>query len=180
MKFRETELPGAWLVESEPVEDTRGHFARTFCEAEFSAHGLVSRFVQCNVSYNRLGGTIRGLHFQAAPDEETKLVRCTRGRAFDVIVDVRENSPTYGRWTAVELSAAACNAIYIPGGFAHGFQSLEDGTELFYQMSESYRPASSRGLRWNDPSIAIRWPLPVTVISERDENLPFFSASGNG
>lgn len=176
MKFFATELAGAYVVELERLEDERGFFARTFCRDEFTAHGLSSVFVQCNVSFNLRRGALRGMHYQEKPHEEAKLVRCTRGAVYDVIVDIRKDSPTYKRWIAVELAADQDRMLYIPEGFAHGFQTLEDGSEVFYQMSEMYHPECARGLRWNDPAIGIRWPLADPIVSERDARYADFQA----
>lgn len=176
MIFTETALPGAWVVEPEPVHDERGFFARTFDRDAFATRGLCTAFAQCSVSYNHRAGTLRGLHFQAAPHEEAKLVRCTAGAVFDVIVDLRPGSATRGRWAAVELSAENRRALYIPEGFAHGFQSLADGSELFYQISVPYRPESARGVRWDDPAFAIAWPeAERRIVSARDRSYPDFS-----
>ena len=175
MIFRETPLPGAWVLEPERFEDERGFFARTWCRRDFAERGLDPDIAQCSVSYNHRKGTLRGLHFQIAPHEEVKLVRVTRGAVWDVIVDVRPDSPTFRNYFGVTLSAAAGNALYIPQGMAHGFQTLEDGTEVFYQISAFYAPEAARGYRWDDPSFAIPWPEPPSVISEKDRNLPFFS-----
>ena len=174
MIFRETLLAGAFVLEPELVEDERGFFARTWSRDEFTARGLDPEIAQCSVSYNHRRGTLRGLHFQAAPHEEVKLVRCVRGSLWDVIVDVRPGSPTRGRFFGLVLSAAARNALYIPKGMAHGFVTLEDETEVFYQISAPYSPEHARGYRWDDPTFAIPSPEPVAVISERDRNLPFF------
>jgi dTDP-4-dehydrorhamnose 3,5-epimerase len=174
MIFRETPLAGAFVLEPELVQDERGFFARTWSRDEFVARGLDPEIAQCSVSYNHRRGTLRGLHFQAAPHEEVKLVRCIRGALWDVIVDVRPGSPTRGRFFGLVLSAAARNALYIPKGMAHGFVTLEDETEVFYQISAPYSPEHARGYRWDDPTFAIPWPEPVAVISERDRNLPFF------
>jgi dTDP-4-dehydrorhamnose 3,5-epimerase len=168
MRFEPTGLPGALVVEVEYRRDDRGFFSRTFCVDEFAAQGIELPVVQCNVSFNARRGTLRGMHYQVEPKAEIKLVRCTRGAIFDVIVDLRPDSMTYRRWFGAELSAANHRALYIPGGFAHGFQTLEDDAEVFYQMSEFYSPEHARGVRWNDPAMAIRWPLPVSAISERD------------
>ncbi|HYG63845.1 MAG TPA: dTDP-4-dehydrorhamnose 3,5-epimerase [Thermoanaerobaculia bacterium] len=176
MIFRETDLAGAWVLEPERFTDDRGFFARTFCRDELQAHGIDPSVAQCSVSYNHRKGTLRGLHFQIAPREEAKLVRCTRGAIFDAIVDVRPGSPTYGRHFAVVLSAEAGNQLYIPKGMAHGFQTLEDGTEIFYQISEMYAPELARGYRYDDPALGIPWPLPVTVIADKDLDLPRFEA----
>lgn len=173
MRFDETELAGSFIVSPERLVDERGHFARTWCAEEFAAHGLTTSWVQGNVSFNSRRGTLRGMHYQADPRLETKLVRCTRGAVYDVIVDLRPASPTYRRWTAVELSADNGVALYIPGGFAHGFQTLVDDTELVYEMSEYYVPELSRGVRWDDPVLGISWPpCEQRVISQRDRTLP--------
>jgi dTDP-4-dehydrorhamnose 3,5-epimerase len=174
MRFLETKLPGAFVIELERLEDERGFFARSFCEREFAAHGLARAFVQCNVSYNRRRGTLRGMHYQAAPHREAKLVRCTAGAIFDAIVDLRPGSPSHLAWTAVELSAESRRMLYVPEGFGHGFQTLSDDAEVFYQMSHYHVPEAGRGFRWNDPRFAIPWPLEVTAISERDRALPCF------
>jgi len=168
MKFTETLLPGSYLIELNPVEDDRGFFARTFCQEEFVDHGLNPHIVQCSLSFNRKRGTLRGMHYQAAPHRENKLVRCTMGAIYDVIVDIRPESPTYRQWVGVELSARNRRALYIPEGVAHGFQTLEDDTEVLYQISSLYEPALARGIRWNDPRLSIQWPLEVSVLSERD------------
>lgn len=172
MRFIETPLPGAFVIELDRREDERGFFARTWCHDEFARRGLEAQITQCNVSFNQRRGTIRGLHYQAAPHEEAKLVRCTRGALFDVIVDLRPTSPTFGRWTAAELTAENRRALYIPKQFAHGFQTLEDDTEVVYQMSADYHPDSVRGIRWDDPAIGIDWPLRDAVLSPRDRELP--------
>ena len=153
-------------------EDRRGLFARTFCAREFKEHGLASGFVQCNVSLNRKKGTLRGLHFQRPPACEIRLVRCIAGALYDVMVDLREDSPTYRQHLGVELTARNRRALYIPERFAHGFQALEDDTEVFYQISEYYMPEVSAGLRYDDPKLGVKWPLPVANLSERDANWP--------
>jgi dTDP-4-dehydrorhamnose 3,5-epimerase len=170
MRFVETPLKGAFVVELERIEDERGFFARSFCEREFAEQGLVPRFVQCNLSYNRSKGTLRGMHYQAEPHPEAKLVRCTFGAIFDVIVDIRPASPTVHRWFGTELSASNRRMLFIPTGFAHGFQCLTDDAEVFYQMSEFYHPECARGLRWDDPRLGIGWPLPNPVVSQRDRS----------
>jgi dTDP-4-dehydrorhamnose 3,5-epimerase len=172
MIFYETELKGAFIIEPERNEDERGFFARTWCQREFVAHGLNSRVVQCNISFNRSQGTMRGMHFQEAPYAEARLVRCTQGAIYDVIVDLRSESTTFTRWVAVNLTAGERKMMYIPEGFAHGFQTLMDDTEVFYQMSEFYHPDSARGVRWDDPKFQIRWPFVPTVISKRDQSYP--------
>jgi dTDP-4-dehydrorhamnose 3,5-epimerase len=172
MNFIPTKLKGAWIIEPQPHKDNRGLFARTFCAEEFGARGLADRFLQCNTSWNAVKGTLRGLHYQLPPSSEAKLVRCTAGALLDVIVDLRPDSPTYLQSIAVELTATNRLALYIPQMFAHGFQTLEDGSEIFYQMSEFYSPKLGRGLRYNDPKIGINWPLSVASISEQDRNWP--------
>jgi len=174
MIFRETPLPGAWVLEPERFADERGFFARTYSRSEFVERGLDPAVAQCSVSYNHRRGTLRGLHFQIAPHEEVKLVRVTRGALWDVIVDLRPGSPTLRKHFAVVLSTDLGNQLYIPKGMAHGFQTLEDGTEVSYQISEPYAPEAARGYRWDDPAFVIPWPEPVTVISEKDRNLPWF------
>jgi dTDP-4-dehydrorhamnose 3,5-epimerase len=181
MRFTETKLAGAFVIEPERFEDERGFFARTWCVREFEAHGLVTRLVQCSVSFNRRRGTVRGMHYQAAPHEEVKLVRCVRGAILDVIVDARPGSPTLHQWVAVELDAESQRALYVPRGFAHGFQTLADDTEVFYQISEFFHPESARGLRWDDPALGIDWPLEVSVISAKDRAYPLLGPSeGSG
>lgn len=173
MHFVPTSLPGVYVVEPERLADDRGHFARAWCVREFADRGLETKLVQCSTSYNRRRGTLRGLHYQAAPHEEVKLVRCTRGAAYDVVVDLRPDSPTYRRWVAVELSAENGVAVYIPGGCAHGYQTLADDTELLYQMSEFYYPESARGVRWDDPALGIEWPeCSDRIIAPRDRAFP--------
>ena len=177
MRFIETPLPGAFVIEPEPSEDGRGLFARTFCREEFAAHGLNPRVAQCSTSYNRRGGTLRGLHYQADPYPEAKLVRCTAGAVYDVIVDLRPTSPAFRRWFTVELRAADRRMLYVPEHFAHGFQTLEDDTEIFYQISEFYHPECARGVRWDDPAFGINWPhAEARVISARDRAFPDFKA----
>jgi dTDP-4-dehydrorhamnose 3,5-epimerase len=180
MRFTATRLENAWIVEPEPHEDDRGLFARTFCTREFRDQGLAHTFVQCNTSWNSRQGTVRGLHYQVAPSSEVKLVRCTAGALWDVIVDLRPASPTYLEYLAVELTAKNRLALYIPEMFAHGFQSLEDGTEVFYQMSEFYLPKSARGLRYDDPVLGIEWPLTVTSISDQDRSWPLLETEREG
>jgi dTDP-4-dehydrorhamnose 3,5-epimerase len=180
MHFTPTNLEGAWLVDLQPHQDERGLFARTYCAQEFSDQGLVHSFVQCNTSWNARQGTIRGLHYQLPPSSEAKLVRCTAGALLDVIVDLRPASPTYLRTYVVELTATNRRALYIPELFAHGFQTLEDRTEVFYQMSEFYDPKLGRGLRYDDPELGIDWPLPVASISAQDLSWPLLSERSNG
>jgi dTDP-4-dehydrorhamnose 3,5-epimerase len=174
MIFTETILMGAYLIKAERLEDERGFFARVWCCREFEAHGLGTALAQCNVSFNVSRGTLRGMHYQVAPHEEAKLVRCTMGAIYDVIVDLRRGSPTYRRHFGEVLSAENRNMLYIPEGFAHGFITLEDRTEVFYQMSAFYDAESARGVRWDDPAFGIRWPAEVRVISERDRSYPDF------
>jgi len=174
MIFTETGLGGAFVVELEKKEDERGFFARTWCREEFRARGLNPLLAQCGISYNERRGTLRGMHYQGAPHEEAKLVRCTRGAIHDVILDLRPNSPTFKRWVAVDLTAGEYPMLYVPEGFAHGFQTLEDDTEVFYQISEPYHPESARGVRWNDPAFGMEWPLEVSVISGKDASLEDF------
>ncbi len=168
MIFTETKLKGAFRIDLELRKDDRGYFARSFCQQEFEAHGLQKIVSQSNVSFNEKKGTLRGMHFQIAPKAEAKLVRCTRGALYDVIVDLRPESSTYCAWTAVELTADNGRMLYIPEGFAHGFQTLEDNTEVFYQMFEFYSPEHARGVRWDDPAFGISWPLPDPVMSDKD------------
>ncbi len=174
MIFEETPLPGAYVIRLAPLDDGRGFFARAFCRGEFAEHGLVDTIAQCNVSFNRHRGTLRGMHYAAAPWQEVKLVRCTRGSIHDVIIDLRPGSPTRTRWFAVELTDRNLKMVYVPTGFAHGFLTLQDDTEVFYQMSEFYVPAAARGVRWNDPCFAIDWPEEPAVICERDRVYPDF------
>jgi dTDP-4-dehydrorhamnose 3,5-epimerase len=175
MIFLPSHLSGAYVIEPQRLEDERGFFARTFCQAEFTAHGLKSNFVQCNVSFNIRRGTLRGMHYQAQPHEEAKLVRCTQGAIFDVIIDLRKDSETYKQWLGVELTAVERRMLYVPQGFAHGFQTLEDNSEVFYQMAEVYSPAHARGARWNDPAFNVAWPLPDPIVSARDAAYPDFA-----
>jgi len=174
----ETPLSGAYIVDIERLADDRGFFARSFCRDEFEARGLDPRVVQCDISFNARRGTLRGMHYQAAPFEEAKLVRCTRGAIHDVIVDIRPGSPTFKQYFGVELAAAGHRALYVPEGFAHGFLTLADGTEVFYQMSESYAPEHARGFRWDDPAFAIEWPQAVRTMSDRDRSYPDFVPEG--
>jgi len=176
MIFTATALPGAVVIEPEPVADQRGFFARAFCASEFTAHGLDPRVEQCNISFNAAAGTLRGLHFQHPPHAEAKLVRCTAGRVYDVIVDLRPQSPTFRHHVAVELSARTRTMLYVPEGCAHGFQTLADDSEVFYQMSAPFHAAAAAGVRWDDPAFGIAWPLPVSVISERDRRYADFDA----
>ena len=170
MRFTETSLPGAFEVDLDRLEDERGFFARSFCVREFEEHGLDPYVAQCNVSHNTRKGTLRGMHYQVAPAAETKLVRCTRGAIYDVIIDLRPDSQTYCRWQSFELSAANARALYIPEGFAHGFQTLQDDSDVLYQMSEYYAPGCARGVRWDDPVFNIKWPVDRPVMSEKDRS----------
>ena len=174
MRFTAAPLAGVCLVDLERTADERGFFARSFCADEFARAGLAASMSQCSVSFNARRGTLRGLHFQAAPHDEEKLVRCTHGALWDVVVDVRAGSPTFGRWYGEELTAENRRALYIPKGFAHGFVTLADATEVFYMISVPYAPGSARGIRWNDPALAIDWPVAPTVISARDAGYPPF------
>ncbi len=172
MRFEKTPLAGAFVIELDPIEDERGFFARSFCADEFKRHGLDSTVAQCNVSFNQKAGTLRGLHYQIEPHQEAKLVRCTSGSIFDVIVDLREHSPTKFQWFASELTSSNRRGLFVPAGFAHGFQTLADNCEVVYQMSAPYHPASARGLRWDDPQLGISWPLADPIMSEKDRGLP--------
>lgn len=174
MRFTETPLRGAFVIELDLLEDERGHFARTFDVNEFAEHGLDPAVVQCNTSFNTRRGTLRGMHYQADPDGEAKLVRCTRGSIFDVAVDLRPGSDTRGRWFGVELSASNARMLYIPAGMAHGFQTLADESEVHYQMSHQYVPEQARGVRFDDPAFGIEWPLADPIVSERDRQFPDF------
>jgi dTDP-4-dehydrorhamnose 3,5-epimerase len=174
MIFTPTELPGAMVVDIERREDARGWFARVYCEREFAAHGLPTRMVQANVSFTRQAGTLRGMHFQAPPHEEDKLVRCMRGAIWDAIVDIRPDSPTYCRWLGVELSEDNGRMLLVPKGFAHGFVALTDDVAVCYQMSAFYAPGFERGARHDDPAFGIEWPVPVTQIADKDRAWPDF------
>jgi dTDP-4-dehydrorhamnose 3,5-epimerase len=180
LSFVPTRISGAYVIQPQQLEDERGFFARTFCAHEFEIHGLNPRVAQCNISFNLRKGTLRGMHYQVAPHAETKLVRCTRGSIYDVLVDLRTDSPTNGEWIAVELTAENRKAIYVPEGVAHGFQTLVDDAEVLYQMSEFYDPECARGRRWNDPAFDIRWPSWPTVISEKDANFALLSRDAAG
>lgn len=171
----ETTLKGMYIIDLERLEDERGCFARSWCQREFAAIGLNPRLVQCNISFNNAKGTLRGLHYQIAPHAEAKLVRCTRGAIYDVAVDLRPDSPTFNQWIAVHLTADSRRAVYIPEGLAHGFQTLQDDTEVFYQMSEFYHAECARGVRWDDPAIGIQWPLPNPIVSQHDRSYDFLN-----
>jgi len=176
MIFTETTLKGAFVIELEKNEDERGFFARTFCRKEFEEHGLNPRIVQCNVSFNKKKGTLRGMHYQVPPHEEAKIVTCIKGAVYDVIIDLRPDSSTYCQWFAVELSAENYKMLYVPEGFAHGFQTLEDNTVVFYQMSEFYHPECARGVRWDDRTFGIKWPnIHHRIVSEIDKRYADFS-----
>lgn len=171
MIFKETKLKGAFIIEIDLLEDERGFFARTFCEKEYEKYGLNPHIAQCNLSFNKKKGTLRGMHYQIAPYEEVKLVSCTRGAIYDVIIDLRPQSSTFEQWFSVKLSLENHKMFYIPEGFAHGFQTLEDNTEVFYQISEYYHPEAAKGIRWDDPVFGIEWPKPdLRVISKKDLN----------
>ena len=174
--FIEIQLQGAYIIEPEKLEDERGFFARSWCEREFDAHNLNPRTVQCNISFNSKKGTLRGMHYQAAPRAEAKLVRCTRGAIYDVVIDLRPESPTLGKWYGIELTPGNGLMVYAPEGFAHGFQTLEDSAEVFYQISEFHAPECARGVRWNDPAFAIEWPISEPIMLKRDRNYPDFVA----
>lgn len=178
MKIVPTSLAGAFVIEVERHVDDRGWFGRTFCRRELEAHGLIGTVAQCNVSVSDRRGTLRGLHYQVAPHQEAKLVRCTRGAIHDVIVDLRVGSPTYLQSYAVELTADAYSALYVPAEFAHGFLTLGDDVEVLYQMSAEYEPTAGRGLRWDDPVLGIAWPASPVVVSDRDASFPLLSRSG--
>jgi dTDP-4-dehydrorhamnose 3,5-epimerase len=174
MIFHKTKLPGVFEIYLEPKADERGFFARAWCEKEFAAHGLNPRLAQCNVSFNTRKGTLRGIHFQSPPYAEAKVVRCTKGAIYDVLVDLRPQSPTFKGWIAVVLTATNRHMVYVPEGCGHGFLTMEDETEVFYQMSEFYNAESAGGVRWNDPAFQVAWPGKVEVISERDRTYPDF------
>jgi len=174
VKFTETKLEGAYIIEIEKLTDDRGFFARSWCQKEFEAHGLTSRVVQTNVSFNRKKGTLRGLHYQLKPNEESKLIRCTRGAIYDVIIDLRPKSPTYKQWIGVKLSDENYTMFFVPENFAHGFQTLKNNTEITYQVSQFFTTGSERGIRWNDPIFGIKWPLEIAVISAKDRDWPDF------
>ena len=175
MKFNKTRIPGTYIIELEKIGDERGFFARAWCQKEFREHDLVTQFVQCNLSFNKQGNTLRGMHYQSAPLEEVKIVRCTRGAIFDVIIDLRPESSTYLKWIGVELTSDNYNMLYVPERFAHGYLTLTEEAEVFYQVSQFYSPNHERGVRWNDPVFGIDWPIDGdVVISEKDNNWPNF------
>jgi len=177
MEFLKTKLPGVFAIQIEAKPDDRGFFARTWCQKEFESQGLEGKLVQCSLSFNKRKGTLRGMHYQIAPHEETKVVRCTQGAIYDVVLDLRPKSPAFKNWTGVELTAEKRNMIYVPQGCAHGFLTLEDRCEVIYQMSEFQYAESSRGVRWDDPAFQIEWPTEVEVISERDRTYPDFQTN---
>jgi dTDP-4-dehydrorhamnose 3,5-epimerase len=174
MRFLPTSLPGVWLLDLDLRSDDRGFLARTYCEKEFRDHGLNVHWPQCNLTLTKKRGMLRGLHYQAEPKTEIKLIRCAAGAIYDVLADLRPTSQTFGLWEAFELTAANRRTLYVPGGIAHGFQCLADDSEIFYQMSEFYYPDLARGIRWNDPHLAIRWPIANPQLSPRDQQLPLF------
>jgi len=180
MIFKSTKIAGAYVVEPEVFTDERGFFARFWCEREFREHGLNSRIAQCSISFNTKKGTLRGMHYQIPPHAEVKTVRCTRGIMYDVIVDLRRGSPTFLQWIGVELNAENRSMLYVPEGCAHGFQTLEDNTEVLYQISEFHSPDHARGARWNDPAFGIRWPLPPQNVSARDRGWKDFLPAHDG
>ena len=172
MNFKETRLKDAYFVELDRIEDERGFLARSWCVREFAEHGLNPNLVQCIISFNKKKGTLRGMHYQATPHEEAKLIRCTTGALFDVVIDLRPDSPTFRQWFGVEMTAENRRALYVPEGFAHGFQTLEDDTEVLYQMSEFYHPENARGVRYDDPAFGIEWPSSHITISPKDKSFP--------
>lgn len=179
MLFKQTKLSGAFVIEPERLVDERGFFARTWCQKEFNAHGLNTDLRQANIAFNERIGTLRGMHRQVAPWEEAKLVRCTRGAIYDVIIDLRPESPTYKQWVGVELTEINRHMLYVPEGFAHGYQTLSDDAEVFYLVSAFYQPGAERGIRWNDPEFGVEWPdAVVRHISEKDRNWPLFADGG--
>lgn len=176
MKFSETPLKGSYVVDLKPLVDERGFFSRAWCQKEFEDMLLTARVVQCNLSFNHKKGTLRGMHYQVAPFEETKLVRCTKGAIYDVIIDLRPDSDTFGQWFGVELTEKNHSMLFVPEGFAHGFQTLTDNAEVFYQVSQFYQPGAEQGLRWNDPAIGIQWPLKDgLILSPKDQAWPDFT-----
>jgi dTDP-4-dehydrorhamnose 3,5-epimerase len=175
MVFTETKLKGAYLIELETKTDERGFVARAWCQKEFQAHDLVSHFVQCNVSWNKIKGTLRGMHRQVAPHEESKLIRCTRGAIYDVMLDLRRDSPTFGKWQGFELTEENHKSLFVPGGFAVGLQTLKNHSEVVYLVSEFYTPGAEEGVRYNDPAFGIEWPLQVNIISEKDRSWPDYT-----
>jgi dTDP-4-dehydrorhamnose 3,5-epimerase len=175
VKFKEQWIPGVFVIEIEPRADERGFFARTWCAAELAAAGLDNTLAQCSVSYNARKGTLRGMHYQAEPYAETKIVRCTSGAIYDVVIDLRQGSPTHRRWLAIELTAERHNMLYVPKGLAHGFQTLTDAAGVYYHISVPYEPGAGRGVRWDDPAFGIEWPIEGPILSERDAALPLLA-----
>jgi len=176
MIFKPTKIPDVYLLEIEPIEDDRGFFARSWCKDEFISRGLSAELMQCGISFNKMSGTVRGMHFQETPYEEVKLVRCTKGAVYDVVLDLRKDSPTYTEHVGFRLSESNHKMVYIPAGLAHGYQTLENDTEVYYQISQVYKKEYSQGVRWNDPCFSIEWPGPVTLISERDQSYEDYTA----
>ena len=174
MKFIETKLPGAFVIEPEKKEDKRGFFTRTWCKNELGNHGLKAEIAQVNINFNKQRGTLRGMHYQAAPYGECKIIKCTRGAVFDVVIDLRKDSPTYLDWIGVELTGDNFRMLYVPENFSHGFITLEDQTEICYMVTQFYTPEAERGIRWDDPSFNIKWPLHPQVISDKDSSYPDF------
>jgi len=174
MIFAETKLKGAFIIDLEKKEDERGFFARTWCQKEFAEQGLMTNFVQGNISYSKNKGTLRGMHYQVAPHAEVKLVRCTREAIYDVLLDIRPESPTFKQWLSIEMTAENHRLVYIPEGVAHGFQALAEDTEVVYQMSQFHHPESARGVRWDDPAFRIEWPIRQVILSNQDASFPFF------
>jgi len=172
--FTETKLKGAFIIEPERLNDERGFFARTFCQNEFEDHGIRMEIAQCNISFNKKKGTLRGMHYQAPPHEEGKLVSCTKGAIYDVILDLRPRSITFKKWIDIELSRENRKMLYIPAEFAHGFQTLEDETEVFYMISEFYHPECAKGIRWDDPVFGIKWPIDLKIINAKDQSYKMF------
>lgn len=178
MIFTKTDLSGAYIIDIERKEDPRGFFARVSCVDEFAAHGFSFQPVQASIAWNTRRATVRGLHYQAPPHAEAKIVRCTAGAVYDVLLDMRKVSPTYGRWIGVELSAASRRSLFVPEGIAHGYQTLVNDTEVYYQMTTRYHPEAARGVRWDDPMLAIDWPLPaIAIVSDADRARPTFAAA---
>lgn len=176
MKFSPTTIPQAWVIELEPITDNRGFFARFFCRQAFLDHGIVFDIAQSNISYNTNRGILRGMHYQSEPHAEAKIVRCTRGEIYDVILDLRQGSPAYGKWFSIKLNANDLKSIYIPQGVAHGFLTLTENCELLYLMSESYNPELSCGVRWDDPAFAIEWPITNPILSAKDASYQLFKS----
>jgi len=174
MEFTETGLPGAWVVRLKKFEDERGYFGRAWCREEFLQHGLNPQMVQLNVGFSHRRGTVRGMHYQLAPSAEAKFIRCTRGAMYDVIIDLREGSPTLGKWYGTELAPDSGLMLYAPEGFAHGYQTLQDDTEMYYLTSAPYVPAAARGVRYDDPAFGVSWPLPASIVSVADRQWPDF------